>query len=417
MRGRSRSRPTAPAQPVQKSLAKRAPLFGALDHGVVQATLLGRPLRFGTARGLFSADRVDDGTRLLLANLPATAERPPREVLDLGCGYGALGLPIAATLADTRVTLVDRDLVAVAYAARNAETLGLANAHGEGGLGYRDLDAAARFDWVLCNVPARIGDRGIAYLIDEGARRLTPDGELRVVVIRDLATAVAQAATETGLAIREVARGSRHLVFACGPRSTPQPGTSPATRETHELLYARDEISLDGRTLMRPHDLGEDAAHLRDALPLLLGVLPRQGGGLRALVLRGGYGAVALALAGRGATVIAADRDLLATTFTRRNAEHHGLVVSLRERAWLPDAAEAGERFDLVVAEASDAAGAEATRRELTSVRKLLAPNGHALWLLRKKHVAELIAPLAEHGRPPIVLAERGAYAVLRDAP
>lgn len=411
MRGRSPPRSTAAPLPSGPARPKRAPLFAALDRGTVRATLLGRPLALATAHGLFSADRVDDGTRLLLAHLPA---RAPSDVLDLGCGYGALGLAVAAAHESACVTLVDRDLVAVAYAARNAEAMGLLRARALGGLGYRELDVDARFDWVLCNVPARIGERAITYLMAEGARRLRPHGEVRVVVIRDLGAVVERTAAEAALPVREIARSARHIVYAC----TPLDGTANSHEgDAHELLYARDEVTLDDRALMRPHDLGEDAAHLRDALPLLLEVLPRQGAGLRALVLRGGYGAVALALAARGAVVVAADRDLLATTFTRRNAERHALTLTTREVAWPPDAAEPGERFELIVAETSDAAGHEATRRELTSVRKLLAPGGQALWLTRTKHVADIVGPLAEHGHAPKVLAARGAYTVLRDTP
>lgn len=387
--------------------------------------MLGNRVSFATARGLFSADRIDDGTRLLLSHLPAlfatpsSSDAPARariDVLDLGCGYGALGLAVAVAHANATLTLIDRDRIAVAYAARNAETLGLERVRALAGLGYRDLDATERFDSILCNVPARIGERAIAYLIGEGARRLAPHGEVRVVVIRDLGAVVERVADEARLPLREIARSARHIVYACASLETPVDAPDArANRDAHELLYARDAVAHDGRTLTRPHDLGEDASHLREALPLLLEVLPRRADDLRALVLRGGYGAVAIALAARGADVVAIDRDLLATTFTRRNAEQHAIRVTTREAAWLPDAVAGDERFGLVVAETSDAASAEATLRELTSVRKLLAPGGQALWLTRSKHVAAMIASLEQHGRAPTILATRGAYTVLRD--
>lgn len=413
MRRRSPPPASTLTRPTGAPRAKRPAVFAALDHATVRATLLGKPLVFTTARGLFSADRVDDGTLLLLAHLPTGV---PSDVLDVGCGYGALGLAIAAAHDDARITLVDRDLVAVAYAARNAEAMGLTGAHSRGGLGYRDLDAEARFDWVVCNIPARIGDAAIRYLIEQGARRLRPRGELRFVVIRDLGPVVARVAAETTLPVREIARSTRHCVFSCAPLDA-EAVTRDAEGDEHEALYARDEVTLDGRVLERPHDLGEDAAHLRDALPLLIDLLPRQGAQTRALVLRGGYGAVALALAARGAHVVAADRDLLTTTFTRRNARRHALTLTTCEIAWLPDAAEPDTRFELVVAEVSDAVGPGATRRELTGVRKRLTPGGQALWLTRTKHVAELVGQLGEHVRPPRTLAARGAYTVLRDTP
>src|SRR5207237_8404196 len=128
----------------------------------------------------------------------------------LGWGYVAVGLAIAARWPFARSLLVDRGLLAVAASAHNARALGLANVEVRPGLGYRDL-AGERFDWVLCNVPARIGERAIRYLL-EGGRALA--GETRVVVIRDLAPVVEKLA-------RHVARGRRHDVLAAerGPSS------------------------------------------------------------------------------------------------------------------------------------------------------------------------------------------------------
>jgi 16S rRNA G1207 methylase RsmC len=407
---RRRVRSTPARTPAPKPPPRREPLFAALDHAVVTVPHLARSLRLATGHGLFSADRLDDGTRLLLAHLPAVLADTDADVdvLDLGCGYGALGLPIAATRPRTRVALVDRDLVAVAYAARNAETLGLTHARCHGGLGLRDLAADARFDAVLCNVPARLGEAAIAHLFEAGAARLRPGGVLHAVVIRDLGPVIRRVVP----AAREVAEGARHLVFALGAASAP-----PRAPSDDDVLYVRDTITLDGLTLTRPHDLGEDASHLREALPLLLDVLPRACTGTRAWVLRGGYGAVALALARRGADVVAADRDLLATAFTRLNAARLGLRVETRAVAWLPESAREDERFDLVVAETADAAGTAATLREITSVRKRLAPRGEALWLTRTKHVGPLVEALEPHGRAPRPLASRGAWTVLRDAP
>src|SRR5207302_716843 len=56
---------------------------------------------------VFASHAVDDGTLLLLRSLPGS---PPASFLDLGCGYGALGLPVAARFPRARGLLVDRDL-------------------------------------------------------------------------------------------------------------------------------------------------------------------------------------------------------------------------------------------------------------------------------------------------------------------
>lgn len=401
----------------------------------------GRRLALDTGHGLFSADAIDDGTALLRSHLP---ERAPERVLDLGCGYGALGLPIAAEHPSAAVTLVDRDLLAVAYAAHNAARNGLRNVAAQGGLDYGDLDARARFDWILCNVPARIGARAIAHLLEAGARRLTPRGELRTVVITDLAATVASAAAQRGLPVAEVARGRRHVVHACGalPGADDDAvdGAPPAAGDGsgEASLYARDEVTVEGRALSRPHDLGEDRTHREIAVPLLLGLLPREATGRRCLVVRPWYGGVALALAARGAEVHAVDRDLLALRATLENAARCGVAVRAYGGAWLPDAvgvaaprgpareapdeARAGgpgtPTFDLLVGELPGALGEAAVARELTAMRRRLAPGGEALWLLRERLAASVVRALeAARVDAPRELGRRDGYVVLRDAP
>jgi len=364
--------------------------MNAYDRTRVHADLLGHPFRFATAHGLFSADRVDDGTRLLLEHLPPGE---PRSVLDLGCGYGALGLPVAARHPDASVLLADRDLLAVEYSKRNAAEHGLANAAARGSLGLRDAGPGP-FDWVLCNVPARIGAPAVAYILRAGAARLREGGSLRVVVLHALAESVESA----GLGATAVARGARHVVYEVGPRRQ-EP-------EDHEAIYRHDEVTVDGRVLERPADMSEDPSHLRDALPLLTTCLPRTPRG-PALVWRGGYGAVALALAAAGGHVEAADRDLLATTFTRRNAARAGLSVSTREAPFLDSALGEAETFAHIVGETPLAAGDAAAASEMACVRANLAPGGEALWLAHGRVPA---------GAPPriAVLASRGGWSVLR---
>src|SRR3990170_313428 len=169
---------------------------------------LGARLELSVPHDVFSTLRIDEGTRLLLDHLPAAE---PRSVLDMGCGYGALGLPVAARYPRARVEMVDRDLLAVAWAARNAEVNHLPNALVHGSLGYRDAGAAGvLFDWILCNVPARIGRPFMVHLLEAGQTLLAPGGELRLVVIRDLVPQIQALGVERRWPLVETARGPRH---------------------------------------------------------------------------------------------------------------------------------------------------------------------------------------------------------------
>ncbi len=366
----------------------------------VDDTLLGQAWRFEAAPGLFSPDRVDDGTRLLLDHLPAS---PPSHVLDMGCGYGALGLPVARAFPNARCTLVDRDLLAVECARHNANAAGLSNVHAMGSLGYRDITQGP-FDWVLCNVPARIGRQGVGYLMAEGASRLTPQGVLMVVVIRDLAPVVVSLKdTLSWIGLSHVASGARHDVFSLPSMNAPG--------HEHENLYVLDTVAyaMDGqnRSLVRPHDINEDPGHLKAGMPLLLECLPRAPG--RCLVVRGGYGAAAVLLALRGGQVTAVDRDLMGTTYTRRNAAFCQVEVRTQDTVW-PARALEGERFDLVTGELHSQEDPSLWLENLTATLELLAPGGQALWLVREKQ-KKLLPPTA------VTLAQRGDYAVVRLGP
>ena len=80
-----------------------------------------RPLQFRVAQELFSSYEVDAGTRFLLRTLNQLPVGEIKRVLDVGCGYGPLGLTLKALDIGRTVHLVDRDALAVDFAQQNAE--------------------------------------------------------------------------------------------------------------------------------------------------------------------------------------------------------------------------------------------------------------------------------------------------------
>lgn len=91
---------------------------------VFDAMLRGQSLRFHSTWGLFSPRSVDDGTQLLIEHVKI---KEGQTTLDLGCGYGAIGLAIAKAFPSGMVHMVDKDFVAVDFATKNAAANGLAN--------------------------------------------------------------------------------------------------------------------------------------------------------------------------------------------------------------------------------------------------------------------------------------------------
>jgi 16S rRNA G1207 methylase RsmC len=147
------------------------------------AQLGGRTLRLHSTWGLFSPRELDEGTRLLLGHLEVA---PDADCLDLGCGYGAVGLALAALAPQGQTLLVDRDFVAVDYANGNARRNGLGNARAILSNGFDQVPADQRFDLIASNIPAKVGKELLALLLHDARDHLKPGGRLYVVTVNGL---------------------------------------------------------------------------------------------------------------------------------------------------------------------------------------------------------------------------------------
>ena len=153
---------------------------------VLDAALPGGTLRLHTRWGLFSPRQVDDGSRLLLETLEREGIGAGRAALDIGCGYGPLGLWLARGAPSADVHLIDRDFVAVEYAAANAERNGLRNARAYLSDGFSHVPPEARFDLVVSNLPAKVGNELFRLLFADAHAHLNPGGRFVVVTIAGL---------------------------------------------------------------------------------------------------------------------------------------------------------------------------------------------------------------------------------------
>ena len=82
-------------------------------------------LQFRTSQELFSSHDIDTGTKFLLRTIVEADYGNFQRILDVGCGYGPLGLTLKSLHPDSIVHLFDRDALAVEYSRQNAELNGL----------------------------------------------------------------------------------------------------------------------------------------------------------------------------------------------------------------------------------------------------------------------------------------------------
>ena len=147
-------------------------------HGFEVADLPGGPCTFEARAGVFSSRGLDPGARILIEAVDVKADD---RALDLGCGYGAIG--IAASKRAREVRLLESDLLAVRCARRNVARNGLANARVSLSDGFEAVPGRV-FDLILCNAPTHEGAATARQFVQGAARHLEPKGRFAVVAMR-----------------------------------------------------------------------------------------------------------------------------------------------------------------------------------------------------------------------------------------
>jgi 16S rRNA G1207 methylase RsmC len=145
--------------------------------------LMEQKLTLHSTWGLFSPREIDDGTRLLLDFLDAP--KPNQTVVDLGCGYGPIGLTLAKATPTAQVILLDKDFVACDFATKNATRNHLNNAHIKLSNGLSAVQGTA-LNRIVSNVPAKVGKELWSIMLLDAWQNLTPGGDIWFVSINGL---------------------------------------------------------------------------------------------------------------------------------------------------------------------------------------------------------------------------------------
>jgi 16S rRNA G1207 methylase RsmC len=142
-----------------------------------------RELVFKTTWGLFSPKAIDAGSRMLLDFVEV---EPSDDCLDLGCGYGILGLALASQAAAGQTLLVDKDFVAVEYSEKNRLLNHIDNAECRLSNGFDQIEDGRRFDVIVSNIPAKVGKEMLYIYLFDALEYLRPGGSFYIVTITGL---------------------------------------------------------------------------------------------------------------------------------------------------------------------------------------------------------------------------------------
>ncbi len=306
-------------------------------------------LDLAVSQQLFSSHDVDHGSRRLLRTIlfedlfsaeAVAADRAPTRLLDLGCGYGPIGLTLKAlvvnsgeaTANDIELQLVDPDALALHFAAQNAEHNQLQDQTTcTASLGYSGLDSEERFDLITSNIPAKVGSQMLRHLVLGAAEYLTDTGRAVIVVVDDIDEEIQQLLERDEIEVLYERSWPGHHVYHYSftePVSTPVADIVAVSRGARVFSYRGKDFELETSYMLPEFDeLGYDTQLLLSELDHLLTKRRLSLHPARAVVWHPGNGYLALAAAAsvHPQSLEILGRDLTALETTRYNLEQHSV--------------------------------------------------------------------------------------------
>ena len=142
--------------------------------------IFGKHFKFKTDNGVFSKEKLDFGTRVLLENLPIKELKG--DILDLGCGYGVVSI-ILSSLTNANFDAVDVNKRALHLAKKNKELNYVDNINFFESNCYEAVNK--EYDYIITNPPIRAGKEIVYKMLREAKEHLKSDGVLYFVMRKD----------------------------------------------------------------------------------------------------------------------------------------------------------------------------------------------------------------------------------------
>lgn len=384
-------------------------------HKTINTRIFGHSLRFITSQELFSSHDIDVGTRFLLRSIVEAGLDKSSRILDLGCGYGPLGLCLKKLNPSSDIHLVDRDALAVLYSRYNAQINDLDGLHIYSSLGYDDV-TRTDFNLIAANIPGKAGEPVISHLLHEAAYYLVPDGVVAVVVVSPLEdTAAAMLHDNPGVDVIRWQRRSGHTVFHyCFSDRTR--ADKPNGDSIERGIYHRDSLTIHqgniDYALQTAYGLPEfDSLDYRSELLMqAIANISPLGNISRAAVLNPGQGHTAVALWKILQThnIHLVDRDLLALRYSHRNLLLNNCPANrIRMIHGVGFDYDSGEGLDLFIGVLREEEGREATLRTVLQAAGKLSSWGKIIVAAGSTAVTRLVADLESAGLLRVTAREK----------
>ena len=373
-------------------------------------------MRFRVSQDLFSSFQIDIGTQFLLRTLISEFGSDGfSRILDLGCGYGPIGLTLMKLNPNCTAHLVDRDTLAVDYSRQNAELNGIQGAEIYSSLGFDDV-SASDFDLIISNIPGKAGEPVISGLLKDAASYLKNGGLVAIVVITPLEEVVANVLEGLGdVEILLHKSRSGHAVFLYrftdNTGESPQPVTSGfergiylqnSTEISFQDLHYRMNTAFD---LPESESPGHRSELLIEAINSVKNRSPDN-----IMLFNPGQGHVAIAAWKKlnPGSISLVDRDLLSLRVTESNLilnECPGDRIRLYHRTGI--GTDTPRSMDMVIGPIREDEGVKAINADISRIAEELIPGGEALLSASSTAVTRVITALQKQNRLTVKMREK----------
>lgn len=175
---------------------------------LIKTELCSTPMQFTTTWGLFSPKTIDEGSRLMLDHIQVNADD---NCLDIGCGYGPLGLTIAKLAPQGSTTLIDKDFVAIDYTNKNIKLNNLDNCQAFLSNGFNQI-GKQRYSLIVSNIPAKVGNELLSLFLYDAWQHLEPGGRFYVVTISGIRKYIERSFKEVFGNYKKIKQGKTYTV-------------------------------------------------------------------------------------------------------------------------------------------------------------------------------------------------------------
>ncbi len=150
------------------------------EERIISYYIKDKELKFTVDNGVFSKDRIDFATDLLIKAV--LNENIKGKILDVGCGYGVIGITISIFNSNVDFTMLDINERALGLAKKNIKLNKLDNIKVIESDGFSNISAQEIYDVIITNPPIRAGKKVIYKMYEDSFNHLNKDGMLYLVI-------------------------------------------------------------------------------------------------------------------------------------------------------------------------------------------------------------------------------------------